>query len=214
MRRPDAVLFDLDGTIVDSRLPFATSVNLALAAHGQPTREPEQLYRYLGPPAHTTFSELLGCDGPPVQAVIDTYRHEYSRIADAQTTVFDGVELALRNLHPRLRLAIATSKVITAAEQVLASMGLRDLFEVVLGPSPEAVNESKGVTIGRTLELLGHPERAVMVGDRSFDVEGAALHGIPTIGVLWGSGSEDELREAGAAALAPTPGDIARLLGF
>jgi phosphoglycolate phosphatase len=214
MQRPDAVLFDLDGTLVDSRVPFVRSMNAALAAHGQPTREPEQLYRYLGPPTHTSFAELLGGDGELVQTLVDTYRAEYRRIADEQTTVFDGVEELLRDLRGKVALAVATSKILAAAEPLIVSMGLRDLLDVVTGPAIDSVNETKAVTIGRALSLLGNPERAVMVGDRRFDVEGAAAHGLPTIGVVWGGDTESELRAAGVAAIADAPAEVASLLGF
>jgi len=215
MQRPDAVLFDLDGTLIDSRVPIVSAMNAALAAHGEPTREPSELYRYLGPPTHWSFADLLGGDGPRVQPLVDTYRAEYLRIAEDQTTVFDGIEDLLRDLRDSgVAVAVATSKILAAAEPLLVSLGLREFIDAVAGPAVDAVNEPKAVTIGRALSLLGDPERAVMVGDRRFDVEGAAAHGIPTIGVLWGAGSESELRAAGAVALAADPADVAKLLAL
>jgi phosphoglycolate phosphatase len=120
----------------------------------------------------------------------------------------------LRTLHGRLPLAVATSKILPLAEMLLEQMGLRELFDVVAAPAPDVVNESKSTTIASALAALDQPAAAVMIGDRFYDVVGASAHGLPTVGVLWGSGSEQELREAGARWLAKTPDEIPGLLGL
>jgi phosphoglycolate phosphatase len=212
MDRPDAVLFDLDGTIVDSRAPFATSMNYALGAHGQAQRKPEELWHYLGPPTHQTFAELLGDDPQLVDAAIATYREHYARTSAETTLVYAGIPELLRHLHGRVPLAVATSKVVTAAVPLLESLGLAELFDVISGPLPSAINESKAVTVAQALAALGGPRAAVMIGDRCYDVIGAREHGVPTIGVLWGAGTEAELREAGADAIVSSPDEIPPLL--
>jgi phosphoglycolate phosphatase len=211
---PDALLFDLDGTIIDSRVPFVTSLNYALAAHGQREREPEEVLHYLGPPTHTAFADLLGSDEQLVDEVVATYREHYARHSTQTTTVYDGIPELLRALHGRIPLAVATSKIAPSAVMLLEHLGLARLFDVICGPLPSAVNEPKAVTVAQTLAALHGPRHAVMVGDRFYDVEGAREHGLPTIGVLWGAGSEQELREAGAAALVSAPDEIPALLGL
>jgi phosphoglycolate phosphatase len=211
---PDAVLFDLDGTIIDSRVPFVTSLNYALAAHGQPTREPEEVLHYLGPPTHTAFADMLGDDEQLVDAVVATYRDHYAKHSAQTTTVYDGIPELLHHLHGRLPLAVATSKIATSAVMLLESLGLAQLFDAICGPLPTAVNEPKAVTVAQALVALRGPKRPVMVGDRFYDVVGAREHGVPTIGVLWGAGSEDELREAQAAAIVARPQEIPPLLGL
>jgi phosphoglycolate phosphatase len=209
----DAVLFDLDGTIVDSRVPYTRSMNHALAEAGLPTHAPEDLYQYLGPPIHET---LLRLAVPPelVGTVLGVYRERYERYGLSETTIFEGIGDLLENLHGRVPLAVATSKVSTTVEPLLELLGLRGLFDTVAAPLPEAVSESKAATITTALAGLGGPARAVMVGDRSYDVVGAHEHAIPTIGVLWGVGGERELREAGAAALVRAPSEIPPLIGL
>ncbi len=206
------MLFDLDGTIIDSRVPFVTSVNHTLRAHGQEPREPEELWRYLGPPTHEAFSELFGPDELLVDAAVATYRDHYAATSAATTRVYDGIPELLRDLQGRARLAVATSKMVTAAVMLLESLGLAQLFDVISGPLPSAINEPKAVTVAQALAALGGPSSAVMVGDRLYDVIGAREHGLPTIGVLWGAGSEQELREAGAAVLVSRPDEIPPLL--
>jgi len=211
---PDAVLFDLDGTIVDSRVPYTRSLNHALAEVGLPTHAPEELYQYLGPPMHDTLLRQLEVPPELVDQVIDVYRARYERLGLGETTVFDGVEELLRGLHGSVPLAVATSKVMSTVMPLLELLGLRELFDAVAAPLPETVNESKAQTIATALAQLGGPRRAVMIGDRCYDVQGAREHAIPTIGVLWGVGDERELREAGADALVRAPGEIPPLLGL
>jgi phosphoglycolate phosphatase len=211
---PDAILFDLDGTIIDSRVPFVDSMNYALAAHGQPQREPEELWHYLGPPTHVTFSELLGDDEQLIQAALASYREHYAKTSTDTTVVYDGIPELLRALHGRVPLAVATSKVGTSAVMLLEHLGLADLFDVISGPAASAIAEPKAVTVASALAAIGGPQSAVMVGDRLYDVEGAREQGLPTIGVLWGAGGEAELHEAGAAAIVSSPDQIPPLLGL
>jgi phosphoglycolate phosphatase len=113
-----------------------------------------------------------------------------------------------------VRLAVATSKIATSAVMLLEHLGLAELFDVISGPLASALAEPKSVTVAQALAALGGPRQAVMVGDRRYDVEGAGEHGVPTIGVLWGAGSEQELRTAGAWQLVSSPDEIPPLIGL
>jgi phosphoglycolate phosphatase len=214
MERPDALLFDLDGTIVDSRLAYTRCMNYALAGVGRPEHAPEDLYQYLGPPIHETLVEHLGVPVELVERCIELYRERYVAVGMDETEVFNGIPELLRSLHGRVPLAVATSKVVTLAEPLLEKLGLLELFEIVAGPAPATIDESKATTIASALRVLNGAQTPVMIGDRFYDVNGALEHGIPTIGVLWGVGSEQELREAGAVALVATPAEIPPLLGL
>jgi phosphoglycolate phosphatase len=213
MKRPDIVLFDLDGVIVDSRVPFVRCVNAALVAHQLPPRPSHELYRYLGPPLHGTFEVLAG-SGPIADSCVDAYRRRYAALAASETTVFPGMREALELASSRLPLVVATSKAAALADPLLAALGLRDLFDAVVGPSLEAKDEPKAVTIERALANVSAGSRAVMIGDRHYDVEAASEHGIPTFGVLWGIGTAEELREAGAEALVRSPAELISMLGL
>ncbi len=211
---PDAVLFDLDGTIVDSRIPYTRSLNHALGQAGLPTHAPAELYQYLGPPLHETLLDHLKVPADLVDEVIEVYRERYERLGLGETTIFAGMPELLAELHRSVPLAIATSKVSTTVEPLLELLGLREHFDAVAAPLPDTVNETKAETIATALAGLGGPARSVMVGDRLYDVAGGLEHSIPTIGVLWGVGGEHELSDAGAAALVSAPGEILGLLGL
>ena len=204
----DAILFDLDGVLVDSRVPIARSVNAALADHGLPMRPEAELYGFIGPPLHETFRQLSG--RRDVDAFVASYRARYRTKMVEETLVMDGIPELLAGLrHPAV---VATSKPRPLAEPLVEALGLRDRFLAVEGPSLGADAEPKATTIGRALEALPAGARPVMVGDRLHDVHGAAAHGLECIGVLWGIGSRDELVGAGAVAIAETPAELGEML--
>ncbi|WCB95428.1 5'-nucleotidase [Baekduia alba] len=209
----DAVLFDLDGVLVDSRTAFARSINAALVAHGLPEREDHELHAHLGPPLHRTFATLGAADEGQVDALVMSYRARYRATMTAESAVFAGIPEALDELAGTIPMVVATSKSQVLAEALLEQLGLRSYFGAVHGPSLQARDEAKSLTIARALDGLAGARRAVMVGDRKFDVLGARAHELPCIGVLWGIGGEQELREAGAVALAREPGELVELLG-
>ncbi len=230
LRNPDAVLFDFDGTIIDSRGPFVRSINHTLRVHGHPEQPAESLYHFLGPPTHVTFQALIGDDEEELRSAVETYREHYFSLGADGTEVYDGVRELLAQLHGRVTVALATSKVITMTEALLHELDLRSYFDVVCGPAPDAINEPKADTVARTLSRLHaatgagpgtstdagptKPVRAVMIGDRKYDVIGAGANGVPTIGVLWGAGSEEELHESGVTAVVSDPAEIPALLGL
>jgi phosphoglycolate phosphatase len=201
------VLFDLDGVLVDSRAAFLNSVALALTDLELPPFTREQLLPCIGPPLKTGFSELLatGPEDPRVDALIAAYRGHYATISLTDTTVVPGMREALAALDQTK--AVATSKPHRFAEPLLTALGLRDHFAVVAGPELDTSGETKAQTITRALKLLGTTD-AVMVGDRSYDVNGARANGIPCIGVLWGIGSFKELEQSGAQAIIADPAEL------
>ena len=207
----DAVLFDLDGVLVDSRTAFVRSINAALDEHGLPERKADELLEYLGPPLHRTMA-LFARDEEQADALVVSYRARYRRTMAQESEVFAGIPETLAALAETLPLVVATSKAQALAEPLLEQLGLRDRFAAVHGPRLQARDESKSLTIARALEGLPSARRPVMIGDRKFDVLGARSHDVPCVGVLWGIGSERELREAGAAALVHEPRELVDLL--
>jgi phosphoglycolate phosphatase len=192
--------------LVDSRRPFARCVNHALALHGLAERPGPELHPFLGPPLHATFEALAGAE--LADACVEAYRERYRSHAASESDVFPGLVDALDALDEEL--IVVTSKPQALAEPLLASLGLRDRFAAVFGPALSEHAEPKSATLARA--IAGHSPRA-LVGDRSFDMLAATAHGIRAIGVLWGIGSEDELLEAGAAAIVATPADLVLALG-
>jgi phosphoglycolate phosphatase len=191
--------------LVDSRRAFVRCVNHALVVHGLPSRPAAELHPFLGPPLHATFARLAG--EAHADACVEAYRERYRVQAAAESSVIEGLPEALDALDEEL--VVVTSKPAALADPLLAALGLRSRFAAIFGPSLAERAEPKSATLARAIAT--HAPRA-LVGDRSFDIHAARTHGIRAVGVLWGIGSEDELRTAGADAVATTPADLVPLL--
>jgi len=208
---PSAVLFDLDGTLVDSQPGIVVAMNATLRALGEPERPQEDLRARIGPPLPETFGDLLGRPPGEVEDIVAGYRERYRQTMREGTFVYPGIPDLLAALHAAGHpLAVATSKAQFLAEELLDHLGLAPWFAAIRGPVPPA-HEDKAGTVGRALEALG-TRTAVLVGDRHHDVTGARAHGLAAIGAAWGYGGEEELRAAGARAIARRPDEVPGLL--
>jgi phosphoglycolate phosphatase len=210
---PPLACFDLDGTLVDSRGPFAASLRAALADLGLPDRRPEDLHRFLGPPFEETAATILSDVGRPadeasVEELLTVYRGHYDRTGVGATPVVAGVPEALDALGAAgWELVVVTSKMRPFAVRVLEHVGLLHAFSGVHGPAPEDRHVPKARTLAAV--LAEHPgAAAVMVGDRHHDLDAASATGIPGVGVTWAGDHGDELRAAGAVAILDDPADL------
>ena len=208
---PDGAVFDFDGVIVDSRAPVRAAVNEALAAHGFARRTAAELDRFIGPPVLAAFAELIGEpeDSAAVAACAVTYHREYERVYLTQTTLVEGIGAVLGALD--LPLALATAKQAEFTIPLLEALGLGARFAAVCAADKSALHERKAMLVERALRGLA-VGRAVVVGDRSFDVEAAIENGVPAIGVTWGIGDRAELERAGADVIVERPGELLALL--
>jgi phosphoglycolate phosphatase len=212
------VLFDLDGTLVDSRPGIVAATNATLRALGEPERPPAELEGFIGPPLYETFGTLLAHrspDGARIDEIVADYRERYRAGMVEGSTVYPGITELLDALAAAgARLAVATSKARPLAVPLLEGVGLADRFDVIAGPIPPA-RDDKAQTIAQALAALGEAagDGAVMVGDRHHDIDGAHAHGLRAIGAAWGFGGEDELRAAAADDVAADPAALRALLG-
>jgi phosphoglycolate phosphatase-like HAD superfamily hydrolase len=189
--RPQLVLFDLDGTLTDSARGIVSSFKHALAEVGAAVPDGDLAGRIIGPPMHHTLG-AMGLGDRTADAVA-AYRADYTTRGWSMNSLFDGIPGLLADLRAAgVRLAVATSKAEPTAHRILEHFGLADHFEVIAGASVDGSRAAKADVVAHALAMLAPlPERVLMVGDRSHDVEGAAAHGIDTVVVDWGYGSTD-----------------------
>lgn len=189
--RPQLVLFDLDGTLTDSAEGVVSSFRHALGSVGAVVPEGDLASMVVGPPMHHTLRGL-GL-GERTDDAIAAYRADYTTRGWAMNRLFDGIPALLADLQAAgVRLAVATSKAEPTARRILAHFGLDGHFELIAGASVDGSRATKADVVAYALARLEPmPERVVMVGDRSHDVEGAAAHGIDTVVVGWGYGQRD-----------------------
>jgi phosphoglycolate phosphatase len=211
-----AVCFDLDGCIIDSRAAILPSVRLALAPHGLGDLPDEELRGLIGPPLDFGFADLLtrhGRDPGLTPTVIAAYREDYRAHMLQRTTLVPGMADAVTQIAAVRLACVVTSKPAPFARPILDHLGVTPSLAFVEGPALDEPAEPKKVTLGRALDRLG-PARdvAVMVGDRHHDVDAGKAFGLRTVGVLWGIGDADELRQAGADDIVATPHELVELL--
>jgi phosphoglycolate phosphatase len=203
------VLFDLDGTLVDSAPGIHSSVRHAARELGLPEPTPEQLRAMVGPPLQDGFALVLGVPPDDVPRAVAAYRAHYSAGALLDATVYPGVpELLAALADAGATLAVATSKPEPFAVRLLAHAGLLPSFTSVHGATFDGTVRHKDQVVAAALAAHPGGERPVLVGDRAHDVFGAAAHGLPCIGAGWGPAPPGELADAGAAVVAATPGDV------
>ncbi|WP_262298746.1 HAD family hydrolase [Microvirga sesbaniae] len=199
-------LFDLDGTLTDPKAGITRSVQYALERLGRPVPDAGALTWMIGPPLVSGFTELLG-GAEEVPDAVRFYRERYGDVGLFENEVYAGIPALLRSLEEKgVRLHVATSKLQVFAQRILEHFDLSRFFAGIYGSEPDNRNADKRDLIRHILDRERFdPAGAVMIGDRKHDVIGAAANGIATIGVSWGYGSREELRQAGAACLADDP---------
>ena len=196
----DGAIFDFDGVIIDSLPPVETAINGALTAHGYPPHTASELARFIGPPTPTAFIELIGAaeDSQIVAACVKSYHEHFARVYLNQTLLIDGMAELLHGL--ALPLALATAKERKFVAPLLEHFGLESTFQAVCAPE---LSEPKAETVARAIRALGVRD-PVMVGDRIYDIEAARACGLRVIGVTWGVGDREELRDADVLVEAPS----------
>jgi len=210
---PTTLFFDLDGTLIDSAEGITRSVSYAFEQLGHPVPSQAELRGWIGPALRTSFLPLLG-DEARVEQAMALYLERYSREGWTELSVYDGVAEMLDAVHGAgHRLAVVTAKNEDNARKILAGLPFGDRFDDVIGSSRDGRLTHKVDLIAEALRRFElSAEQCLMIGDRRMDIEGAREHGMRNIGVLWGFGSEDELREAGAQHLAAAPVQLPALL--
>lgn len=208
--RPRLVLFDLDGTLIDSEIGITGSMTHALRALDVEPPPREVLRSWIGPPLHASFPQVLGDDSARVDLAVQHYHERFDAIGWSEHVVYPGIVELLDELHARGdRLAVVTSKVVAQARRIVAHLPFGHRFEAVFGPTPETRSSTKAMLVAEALRTLdGDPSKTAMIGDRRYDIEGARANAVRAVGVLWGFGSSDELRKAGAHAIVTAPGEL------
>jgi phosphoglycolate phosphatase len=214
-RPPRAILFDLDGCLVDSTVPISECLNAALVDVGIEPMSPDELRPRIGPPLQVMLETLFaerGADPTLIPSVIEGYRSRYSTESVRLAASYAGVPELVAALAATERLAVCTSKPRRFAVPILEQLGMARHFAHIEGPGLTEV-EPKTVTMERLRRVLPlDPSASVMVGDRHHDVEAALAHGLLPVGVTWGFGSRDELEAAGAVSVIDRPDELHEVL--
>ncbi|MDR2254692.1 MAG: HAD hydrolase-like protein [Arthrobacter sp.] len=212
---PRAVLFDLDGTLVDPAGGITRGIEHGLVANALPVPDQAVLDELVGPPLAIGLEELAGVPAESIPAVVRDYRAWYRERGIALSRVYPGVTEALAALKDAgVRLAVVTSKPTPLARTLLAHHGLDSLFEVIVGTSADetaapAPGGAKDHLLREAADALGvQPAECTMVGDRRFDILAAKATGARSLGAGWGFAPANELAQAGADAEIAAPHEL------
>jgi len=206
-------MFDLDGTLLDSQRGILSALSETIEHFGVTAPPADVLVTHVGASLWTIFEELLGTsDRSTLDAAAAEYRRRYGLGAMFEYTMYDGVlEMIDAARMQNMRVVIATAKAVPYAERVVASTPFAAMIDRVYGSELDGVRTQKEDLLRYVLEQEEvDPIKALMVGDRSHDVNGAHANGVHSIGVLYGYGTREELQRA--TALAETTNDVITIL--
>lgn len=209
------VLFDLDGTLVDTGKGITNSVMYSLRKFGIDVQDRTSLYKFVGPPLHKSYEEFYGFSPDKAMLAVEYYREYYRDKGIFEVDLYSGIVELLESLKNNgLNIAVATSKPKVFAVKVLKYVGIYDYFDTVIGAELDGSRTDKAEIISYALKQYNAYDKSkvIMIGDRKFDIIGANTNFMDSIGVTYGYGSKDELQKSGATYIANSPKEIEKIL--
>ena len=214
------IIFDLDGTLTKSEEGLYDSITYALEKSGVDPGDRKDMRRMIGPVLWESFQKFYNMSAEEADRACAFFTEAYEKEGIYNVSLYEGVVQMLESLRNAGRiLLVVTAKPRDMAETVLNHTGINQYFQAVIGPARGQKKTDKGSLLKEALSFLAttgkdhfQKEQAVMVGDRMFDMTGAAEAGIQSIGVLYGYGERQELISSGAEHLADTPADVVKLV--
>lgn len=201
--------FDLDGTLTQSEFGILNSILYALEKMDYKVEDKESIKCFIGPPLVQSFMQFCQMSEDQAKQATAYYREHYNGGEMYNAPLYDGIEGMLRELHAnKIMLYVVTSKPTFFAQRIVEHFDIMKYFEKVIGPELKDVNYTKEELIRQAMCDISSDapdairSSCVMVGDRMYDIEGAVKNSIASIGVLYGYGSEEELKEAGSTFIA------------
>ncbi len=208
------VFFDLDGTLSDSRPGILAGAAYALRKLGFSVEPAEITTNFIGPPLYDSFRKYYGLSDGDAHRAVALYREYYKAGGLFENVVYPGIPDTLAALKAAgLSLYLTTGKPLCFSVPICEKFGFAPYLSGYFATELDGTRGDKPSLLAYALrELSLSPADGVMVGDRSFDMEGAAANRMPSVGVLWGYGDEEELSSAGALHLVHSPKELTELL--
>lgn len=199
----DAVLFDFDGTVADTGKGIFNAVRYAVESLGFEPLTDASLRTFIGPPIYDSFKRECGMNDEQSEEAVRKYREIYSEKCIYEFELYEGIDALIRDIKANgIKLAIASSKPEKFIRRLVAQLGYDEIIDFISAPTFDEDHMSKRELINNAVNALGvKKSRTIMVGDRLFDINGANEAGVDSIGAVFGYGSEEELKNAGATYL-------------
>ena len=204
------ILFDLDGTLVETSSAIVFAFNGALDENGLPERQPDEIKRMIGVPLEDMFARFS--NGKDVGKLCDSYRGIFSGISARMSRPYPHV-LETLELLDDYRLAVATTKNELLVKRLCDALGLTKFFDVVVGGDMVAHTKPAPDMVLLAAERIGlRPSATMMVGDTAMDMLAGKAAGTKTCGVTYGFGRREDLVEAGADVIIDDFGQLLRVV--
>ncbi|MDQ0159623.1 pyrophosphatase PpaX [Alkalibacillus salilacus] len=184
------LLFDLDGTLIDSNDLIVESFRYTLKKHTDRDYSRDEILPFIGPPLRDTMEKI---DPNQVDELMTTYREHNLSNHDAYIKMYDGVYEAIRELHEDgYPMAIVTTKIQSSAQKGLELTGLDEFFDVIIGlDNVEEAKPSADPVLRGMRALNGEAASTIMIGDNSHDIEAGQNAGVKTAAVGWAAKGHD-----------------------
>ncbi len=203
------ILFDLDGTLLDTLEDLLDATNYALRAHGFPERTLPELRRFVGNGAYNQIRLAVGAENEAsVPAVLETYKPYYTEHCRLKTCPYSGVMSALAQLKENYPVAIVSNKPDAAVKALCA-----DFFPGIyaLGEAADCPRKPAADMVFKAMKVIG-VERCVYVGDSEVDILTAKNAGMPCLSVLWGFRDREDMEAAGGSHFCETTAQLVETL--
>lgn len=197
------ILFDLDGTIIDSEEGVTRSVQYSLQKMGIEENDLQKLRVFIGPPLIDSYMRWYGFSEEQAKECIRFYRERFQVTGYQECLLYPYVKEILAHLKDRgYAVGLASSKPEEFCISILEMLKIADHFDVIAGASMDGKIGEKAQVLNEAMKRFHiQPEEAVLIGDTRFDAAGAAEVHMPCIGVSYGFGTKEELLENGCAAV-------------
>lgn len=216
MAQYDYVIFDFDGTVADTGEGILKSLQYSFEQMGREVPDMSDLKRFIGPPVYYSYTHFYGVSEEEVEEYIRKYRERYKEKGIYECRIYDGMKELLQELKSRgVKVGIASSKPEHLIYSVADFLDITSMFDVIVGvKSDNSRHSTKKDIILEAMEMLGaaDKEKVLMVGDRCFDIDGAAEAGVKSCGAIWGYGNKEEFLKHKADMIAEEPLDVVNFI--
>lgn len=216
------IIWDLDGTLMDTLQDLMNSVNYALEKHGMPARSYQEIRSFVGNGVKrlVELSVPDGVENQSFEGVFADFKSHYIVHCQDQTGLYEGIADTLKELKRRgVRMAVVSNKLQSGVTELFESqvrtvgrsetICLKDYIEVAIGERPEMARKPAADMVDKALEEMGLSKQdAVYIGDSEVDLATARNSGLPCLSVLWGFRDRDFLEAQGAEVFVENPRQI------
>jgi len=216
MEKYNTIFFDLDGTLTDSKIGITKCAQYALAKFGIEIENISELEFFIGPPLKDTFLNHYKFDEKKTKKAIEFFRERFSTVGLYENEVYPGIKPLLEKLKKNnKKIFVTTSKARVFAKKIIEYFELDQYFELIIGAELDGTLDDKKDIIEYALKQVDKnidKSKVIMVGDRIYDIEGAKSNNIASIGVSYGYGSMDEIKNANPDFIVGSVGELGEVL--